>query len=237
MAEIDINERINNLITLSVEKFHVKNYNDAIRDLKAAEVLDRNNPEILYNLGVNYARLGLYRTAIEYFNRLISAPNDFIEPLNIKKILAISLIKTVQYQKAAELLAGIIKLNPGDIAAISMLGYCFERDKKFFEAIRTYKRVIELDTRNFNAYNSLAYIYVTTGGDLDKALEYARMCYRSNVTNPAYIDTLGYVYLKMNRLAEAALHLEKALSLQPFSPDIKAHVMELSELRKRGGQF
>lgn len=231
MIDHDINEKIAGLLDTSLQKFLVKNYNDAIRDLKAAEVLDKNNPEILNNLGVNYAKLGLYKTSVKYFERLLDLSSTFVGVLTVKKMLAYALIRNGQLGKAVEYLNDVIKLAPDDIPAYNMRGYCQERLKNYFEAVKNYRKVTEMDRNNITALNSLAYIYAHTGGDLETALLYARKACASNNSNAAYLDTLGYVCLKQKKFDQAREHFSRALKISPFSEDIRGHIRELDVLK------
>jgi len=230
MNEIDINDKIVTLINSSLEKFFVKNFNDAIRDLKAAEVLDKNNPEILYNLGVNYAKLGLYKTSAIYFDRLLNLSYSFVGVLTVQKLMAFSLIKNSQFGNALNVLNNVIKLAPDDVTAYNMIGFCLEKQKNYFEAVKNYKTVIEIDRNNLTALNSLAYIYAMTGGDLDTALSYAKKVCESDKTNPAYMDTLGYIYLKLKNFKNASDYFARALALNPFSDEIRNHMREIDTM-------
>ncbi len=227
MSGTELQQKINDYIASSLSNFVVRNYEDAVRDLKSAEMLDRNNPEILYNLGVAYAQMGLYKTSIKYLLRVLDLPYTFVDILNVKKVIAYVYIKVKEFQKAAACLDELSKVLNRDISLYNMKGYCLEKQKKYFEAIKIYKHVINLDDNNYNAYNSLAYLFALTGRDLNSAKEYAERSYRSNKNNGAYLDTLGYVLLKMGDLKSAEKYLNKAKMIMPFSEEIDGHIKEL----------
>jgi len=134
MSDIDLQNKIDSFLNSAFRKNNAEDYNEAIRELKAAEVLDQNNPEILYNLGINYSKLGLFRTAIDYFNRLLELPYTFVDILTVKKLFAYSLIKLKDYKSAYKYLNDVIKLAPADLSAINMKGYCLEKEGKQSEA-------------------------------------------------------------------------------------------------------
>ena len=230
MADIDLNEKIEQFLKSATENFVIQNFEHAIRDLKAAEVLDKDNPEILYNLGVNYSRLGLYKTSIEYFERLQNLPSAFVEALVVKKLLAYAYINIEEYKKAQEQLDEVVKLSPSDTAAYNMKGYCLEKQGNLKKAIKVYRLIIDIDENNYNAYNSIAFLIAKNNGDLDESLKYSKMAYESNSKNAAYADTLGFVYLKRGNKNMAKKYLESALELMPFSTEIKEHINELQRL-------
>jgi tetratricopeptide (TPR) repeat protein len=226
MAEIDLQDKIDGFLNSAMKKFIVRDYENALRDLKAAEMLDKNNPEILYNIGVNYCRMGLDKSAIEYFQKVLKQKQSFIDSLIIKKLLAYAWINLKEYKESLKLIEEILELVPLDTTALNMKGYCLEIQGNYKEALHVYAMIIEEEKDNYNAYNSIAYILSKSGGDLKKSLKCARIAYASNNDNPAYLDTLGYVYLKMGNIDQAWQYLQLALQRAPLSEVIKEHITE-----------
>ncbi len=224
MAKEDINARIKNFLDVALRRFLVQDFNEAIRELKAAEVLDKNNPEILYNLGINYTRLGLYKTAIPYFERLINLSAAFINNQEIRKITAYIHIKLDNYDKAESLVNQVIRLDPSDTSAHNMKGYCLEKQGDLDEAITAYQAILDLEEDNINACNSLAYILAYTEKDLNRALQLARRACKASPDNPAYCDTLGFILIKKKDFKNAEKFLKKAAKLAPFSEEIREHL-------------
>lgn len=231
MHGAEVKNKIDTLLDAAYKKFIVRDFNSAIRDLKAAEVLDRENPEILYNLGINYCRMGLYKTAIKYFQQLLNLNFSFIDSLVVKKIFAYALIQNHQYTESLGALDDVLKLVPADVAAMNMKGYCYEMLERDQDALTLYRHIIEIDRENNNANNSISYIISRTGGDLKESLHYANKAYKSDNHNPAYLDTLGYVYLKMNIIDMAEKILGEAIKTAPLSQDIIHHLEELEILK------
>lgn len=228
MSETPIQKKIDGFLESSLQRFIVQDYDSAIRELKAAEVLDKENPEILYNLGINYCRMGLDKTAIGYFKKLLTLKHAFIDALEVKKLIAYALIHIREYPESEKYLDQVLDLVPSDLAAMNMKAYSLEMQGKHGEALRLYGSIIEVDKKNYNAYNSIAYIMAMTGGNPAQAVRFARVAHESNREYPAYLDTLGYVYLKMGKLDLADRYLQAALERAPFSEEIKGHLNELS---------
>lgn len=229
MASEDINLKINNFLEEALKQFLVQDYNEAIRKLKAAEVIDKNNPEILYNLGINYTRLGLYKTAITYFQRLLDLPAAFIEKQEIRKITAFVHIKLSNFSAAQSLLDEVIRFQPSDAVAHNMKGYCLEKTGNIDEAILAYQAIIDLEGDNINACNSLAYILAVRGKDLGRALSLAQRACRAFPDNPSYCDTMGFILLKKKDFINAEKFLKKARKLAPLSREIEKHLEMLKE--------
>src|SRR4030042_3315624 len=227
MAYVDLQQKIEGFLASALKKFIIHDYESAIRELKAAEVLDRDNPEILYNLGINYCRMGLNKTAIEYFKRVLQLKHAFIDALEVKKLLAYALIHLNNFKESELYLNQVLQLVPLDVVAMNMKGYCMDVQGNHTEALRIYSAIIEVDKNNYNAYNAVAYIISKSGGDLIKSLQFARIAHESNKENPAYLDTVGYVYLKMGKLDLAERYVAEAAKRAPLSQEINDHVKEL----------
>jgi len=227
MTEIDLQNRIVHFLHSAGEKFFVKNYDDAIRDLKAAEVLDKNNPEILFNLGINYCRKGLHRTSVEYFEKVLGLPFKYVEILTLKKMLAFALISSGSLKEADRRLDEVLELVPADTVALNMKGYSLEKQGKIGQAMDVYKNIIKIDKNNYNAYNSLAYLIAKNGGNLNEAQKYANKAVAASPENPAYLDTIGYIYMKKGRVKEAMKYLYEARKRMPVSEEIQEHINEL----------
>ncbi len=233
MNSRELNEKISSLVESSLENFYAGNYEDSIRDLKAAESIDRNNPEILYNLGVSYSRLGLHKTAIIYFKRIVDLPLTFVDIQSVRKLMAYSYINLKEYDLAEECLEEVIKHSPEDTGAHGMMGYSLEKKMDYSSAVNVYKMILDIDKKNINACNSLACILAGRNVSLDKALKFAKIALKSSPENPSYLDTMGYVLMKQGDLNNAESFFKKAVKKKPLCAEIKSHIDELERLKKR----
>ncbi|OHD71992.1 MAG: hypothetical protein A2W19_04310 [Spirochaetes bacterium RBG_16_49_21] len=231
MADVDLNEKIGAFLKSAYNKFLVRDFDSAIRELKAAEVIDRDNPEILYNLGVNYCRLGLFKTAIGYFMKMLKLEYSFIDALEVKKLIAYALIHATDYKESRQYIDQVLEYTPSDITALNLKGYCLEMEGKFAEALQTYQAVLRIERDNYNAHNSISYITAKSGGDLSRSLALAQAAYESNPENPAYCDTLGYVHLKIGNIDLAEKFFTAAYTKLPLSEEINEHLRELKKLK------
>ncbi len=231
MAEIELQKKIRSFLDSAAKKSSIKDFSSALDDLKAAEVLDKDNPVILYNLGICYSRTGLYRTAVEYFQRLLKLPYTFVDVISVRKLLAYCLILDNDLNGALEQLGECLRLYPQDTAALNMKGYSLDRAGRHPEAIKVYRDILDIDPHNYNAFNSLAYLISATGGDLNQALKYAKTALESNDQNPAYLDTIGYIYMLKGQGDIARKFLKKAFAILPDSEEIKSHLNQLLDIK------
>jgi len=221
------------IIRSALDSFFIKDYDTAINELKSAEVLDRDNPEILYNIAIAYCRLEFYNSAIEYFEKVLSHKLTFIDSATVKKLIAYCHIKMWNFKAALTSLDSIKSGEAGDTQILSMKGYCCEKTGNFDKALELHKEVLIRDKNNLNSINAFAYISAQQGKNLDKALKLAEFICRKERNNAAFADTLGYVLLRSGRLKEAESYLKKAEIMAPFSPEIRGHMAELELLKKK----
>jgi tetratricopeptide (TPR) repeat protein len=99
-------------------------------------------------------------------------------------------------------------------------------------AIAAYRRVIELDARDFRPRNNLAEL-LTQQGDLEGALDEAQHAYRLAENNPYVLDTLGYLYLQKGLVERAASLLEAS---HAADPEITGHAFHLALAYQAAGR-
>lgn len=232
IMETDINQKVQSLLNDALGHYAVENYHDSIEHLKAAEAIDRNNPEIIYNLGIAYSRIGLHKTALQYFDRIKELPFSFIEAQNVSKLIAFSEIQLSRYEDAAKKLENIIRESPRDIQAHAMMGYILEKTEKLDEALVVFQTILELDPDNGHACNSLAYLHYLKNENLKTALQHARKALEKDKNNPAYNDTMGCILMKLKQYDTADRFFTRALKGAPMDEEILTHYATLKNLRK-----
>ncbi len=228
----DINSILNTIKKTALNDLFSGDFDSAIDELKRAEMLDRENPEILFNLGIVYCRKGLYKTSYDYFLQVLQLKASFINSAVVKKNIAFCLIQNEIYDEALTYLSEVITDYKSDIHALNMRGYCLEKKGELKEALRAYREIFRYDRTNINSLNSTAYLMASLGIELNSALKIAKFVYQKNKSNPAYNDTIGYVYMKLGNYKEAENYLKSAESMLPFNKEIKKHLKELDELKK-----
>jgi tetratricopeptide (TPR) repeat protein len=115
-------------------------------------------------------------------------------------------------------------LAPGTAATWGYLGKALEDAGRTPEAVASYQKSLELDGRNPWVMNNLAYLLVEKAGNLNQALKLAGDAVRQNPGNPAFNDTLGWIYLKKGDI-QSAIHLfEGARDKSPEAIDYRIHL-------------
>jgi len=227
MSSTDLNERVNDLLESAINRFMVKDYSETLNELKAALMLDKENPIILYNIGICYCRLGLFNSANKYFNDVLKLSLSFIDSHVVKKVLAYSLIKINDYDSAEKFLTDLQSIIPDDLQVKNMLAYIYEKVRRYKDAIDIYEGIIKKRPDYFGAYNAIAYLTALSDGDLDRAFNFVKKAIKGEAKNPAYYDTAGYILIKLGDYKRAEKFLIEASKLLPFNQEIEAHIREL----------
>lgn len=227
----DINNILNTIKKSALNDLLTGDYGSAIDDLKRAEMIDRENPEILFNLGIAYCRQGLFKTSCDYFLKVLNLNTSYINTEKVKKNIAFSLIQTEEYDTALNFLNDVISDFKSDILALNMKGYCLERKGELRDALKTYREIFHYDKSNLNSLNSTSYLMASLGIELNSALKIAEFVYSKDSLNPAYNDTVGFVYMKLGNYEKSEKYLKSAASLSPFNPEINKHLNELKNLQ------
>lgn len=108
-----------------------------------------------------------------------------------------------------------------------MLGSIFERQKKWDLAEEQFKKVLAVDPLNAPASNYLGYMLADRGVRLDESVKFIQKALTAEPNNGAYLDSLGWAYLQMNRVDLAEAPLEKAARLITGDPTVQEHLGHL----------
>lgn len=86
--------------------------------------------------------------------------------------------------------------------------------------------ILEAEPENAVALNALGYTLANKTTRLIEAFDLISKAHEINPTNPAILDSLGWVYYKMGNLEKALEYLQSAYSVFP-DPEVAAHLGEV----------
>jgi Flp pilus assembly protein TadD len=91
-------------------------------------------------------------------------------------------------------------------------------------AANTLNRILTMDPSDHRAQNTLGYLYAETGERLDEAGELVMSALEAEPSNPAYLDSLGWIRFKQGRYSDAITFLQRAATQDPANVDILDHL-------------
>jgi tetratricopeptide (TPR) repeat protein len=123
--------------------------------------------------------------------------------------------------RAAEMIPG----EPHDNETVwFLLGAIYERQKFFDRAEEEFKKVLAVDSTNAPALNYYGYMLGDLGQRLDEAESFVVRALKEDPYNGAYLDSLGWIYYKQNKLADAETTLRQAVERDTHDPMIHSHL-------------
>jgi len=202
-------------------------FNKAVDSYHAAMKADPGAAFIAEELSDLYIQSGRLREAVlEAEDALKQNPND----LNARRLLARIYTRLIgdsqanridenMVKKAIEQYEKITEGDPKDTESWLMLGRLDKIAQNSTEAIKAYKKALELDPENEDAMTGLAMVY-TDLGDTKAAADLLRKVADKD-PSPRSLTNLAGVYEQLKDYSLAAETLRRALEQQPGNADLK----------------
>lgn len=147
------------------------------------------------------AETGLYDVAIdEYRQMLASAPNSEQTALALGvtyRMKGDNANAVTCFQKAHD-------VAPNDPEPIKRLAGALALSGRQKEAVENYRRALKLTPNDAVLLSNTAYLIADTGGNLDEAMNLAKKAIQLDPRQPAFTDTLGWIYLRKHLNDSAA---------------------------------
>ena len=119
--------------------------------------------------------------------------------------------RTAEAKAQFEIVSGML---PDKARVYTDIGKDYEEAGLPHEAIEYYLRALEVrPSLDFAAYR-LSYLYVKTGKDLKRAMDFAQQAWLQDSTNFLYRGLFGIIYYHQKDLKNARLYLEQAVASQ-----------------------
>ncbi len=211
------------LLLLSELELEQKNYKQALDYTGMVTGLMR--PAALIQKANIYSKQGNYEQALTTLKAVDSTDNPAIA--EEVAIVEARLITEIKDDKAALAhLESFLKKQPEAKNAHYEAGMLAERLDDIKKTESHLREAIKIDPGFANAFNSLGYTLLERTNRLKEAEEFIKAAYRLEPQNPYILDSMGWLYYKQKKYAEAINYLNDAL-LQLESEDIMLHLAEV----------
>ena len=186
--------------------------NDAgISDDTRAIALQPDNADAYIDRGRAYGNEGKWNEDIADETRAITMKPSFSNAL-IERGNAY--IAKRQYEAAVTDETAAITISPNAAAGYLDRSIAYEAEGRSADAISDNMTAIILQPRSSLAWNNLCWDRANVG-DLGDALDACNLALRLTSNDPDYLDSRGYVYLKMKNYKAAIIDYGAALKLKP----------------------
>ena len=130
--------------------------------------------------------------------------------------------------KEAEEAAHAAEVLPGQprekVLVWALLGSNYERQKFYDRAEEQFKKALAVDPKNAYVLNYYGYMLGDLGQRLDEAESLVQRALKEEPFNGGYLDSLGWIYFKQNKLADAEATLRKAVERDSRDATIHSHL-------------
>jgi len=180
----------------------------------------------------------LIRDAETYLGRAIFFSKDFInnprndvqrayfERLAIDAQFALANVYFLykKYEKAEETFEQLLADNPEHTGATYGIAAVYQTIGAFEKAETYLRKTLKIEPGHEYALNALGYLFAVQGTNLEEAEVLVKQALQKSPKNGAYLDSLGWVYFKQGRIAEAVTLLEEANQQLPDNAEILMHL-------------
>jgi tetratricopeptide (TPR) repeat protein len=111
-------------------------------------------------------------------------------------------------------------------------GAMFEKAKKEQAAEAEFRKILADNPDRPDVLNYLGFMFADRNIHLNEALDMITKAVNAEPNNGAYLDSLGWVYYRLNRLPEAEENLRKAIDFTPRDATVRDHLGDV--LMKEG---
>ena len=183
---------------------------------KAADLADK--------LITNYPEdwRGYYSRSLVFMNENNSkAIIDLLEPVSeifkssfsIQYIIGLAHSRLKQYDEAINYYAKSHLIEPNSSSLLHSMAILYDATEDWKKSDSIYVHLIGIDSLDAQALNNYAYSLVERDQNLDNALMMARKAIDLEPNNASYLDTIGWIYFKLNKTEKAKQFLKSSLEI------------------------
>ncbi|MBM3812706.1 MAG: tetratricopeptide repeat protein [Acidimicrobiia bacterium] len=169
------------------------------------------------------AELGRIDEAVADIRKLLDGNSDRETWLTVAQLYE----KAKNYSEMAKAVDAAEKLSVTDEdkeGIYFMRGAMYEKMKRIEDSEKEFRKVLALNPDSASALNYLGYMLADRNVRLQEALDMIKKAVDMEPHNGAYLDSLGWVYFRLDRLEEAEDYLRRALNRAGKDPTIHDHL-------------
>ena len=115
-------------------------------------------------------------------------------------------------------------IEPNSISLLHSMAILYDAIKEWEKSDNIYIDLIDNDSLDAQALNNYAYSLVERNQNLNKALIMAKKAIMLEPKNASYLDTIGWIYFKLNQIEKAKEYLESSLEISKDNSVVLEHL-------------
>ena len=120
-----------------------------------------------------------------------------------------------------------LSIFPGSRASNHTLAMIYDQNGSWIKSDSLYLELISTDSSDAQAYNNFAYSLVERNDNLELALEMSIIANRIQPKSAPYLDTLGWIYFKLEQYDKALEYIQASYSIDNTNPVIVEHLADI----------
>jgi tetratricopeptide (TPR) repeat protein len=190
-----------------------------------------NEQEGYINKSISLLSLQRFDAAIE---ELSDALKMFPEDFEVNYFLGLAHYSLKEFEDAEVFYKKALSLDTSSIPAMHALAMVYDQNKKWDKSDKLYTDLITINTKDAQAYNNYAYSLIERNEETDYALTLAKKAIELSPKTSSYLDTIGWIYFKLNDFEQAKEFIGQAIVYDESSSVVLEHygdiLIELNEL-------
>ena len=180
--------------------------------------------ETWWYVGSHLFDRGEHRQVVELMEK---AKKMFPRDFRVYLLLGLSYSRLGNDDAAVENLRTALRYNPNDANTMGSLALTLDGMKRFGESDSLYEAALKIDPNDQLLLNNYSYSLAERGLQLERALQMSTEAVNAEPENSSYLDTLGWIYFKLGKYAEAAKYVAKAAGKDDASAVVKEHLGDI----------
>ena len=158
----------------------------------------------------------------------------FPEDFEVNYFLGLAYYSLKEFINAEDFYKKALSLDTNSIPAMHALAMVYDQNEKWDQSDKLYTDLITINTKDAQAYNNYAYSLIERNEDVEYALTLAKKAIELSPKTSSYLDTIGWIYFKLNDFDKAKEFIGEAIVYDDTSSVVLEHygdvLIELNEI-------
>lgn len=210
---------------LTIETYRdSRDVDKAIAEAKKALVASPNDPDLTGSLAMLYGEKGDAATGTKLLQDMLHGNNGDVQVYLQMAQVQEQGKKYEEAEQSAQKAEQMAQQASEKQNVWFILGDIYDREKKYDQASGEFQKILAADPNDAQALNYYGYMLADRGERLDEAQSMVQKAVNLEPSNYAYLDSLGWVYYKQNKLTQAEEYLRRAVALEGDDPTVLSHL-------------
>lgn len=166
-------------------------------------------------------------------NVLLPVADNFHNDFSIQYLLGMSFNLLKKYELAEQYFVRAVTIEPKARQVKHSLAILYDNTRNWEKSDSIYQELIRTDSTDAQALNNFAYSLVERNEQLERALGLAQKALKIESGNSAYLDTIGWIYYKLNNINLAVEFIQNSLKLNDSNSVVLEHLGDVLMATKK----